>query len=251
MRSLLLVARREFRAYWSSPIAYAVLSIYLVLSGLFFFGELSQFVGMVQSSGAKGVDVNQQMIRPYFYSVSVMILFLLPMITMRLLAEERRQGTLEVRLTTPIPEWSLVLGKFAAAFALLGALLLGSVFHVGILFMVGDPDPGPVLTGFLGLLLTGAVYISLGIFFSSLTQNQVVAGAISFSLFLLLWLIGWAGGLVSGAGAEILGYISLAGHFDNFGRGVLDTSDLVFYLSWILAGLYAAIESVRSTRWKT
>lgn len=250
MRSFLLVARREFAAYWTSPIAYVVISMYLILSGIFFFGELTRFLNMVQAGGGAGVDVNQQLIRPYLYSVSVMLLFLLPLVTMRLVAEERRQGTLEVLLTTPALESSLVLGKYAAALALLLVMLLGSVIHVGILFFFGSPDTAPVITGFLGLVLTGGVYLALGLFFSSVTQNQVVAAAISFSVFLVLWLFQWLGGLARGTLGEVLQYASLASHFDNFGRGVLSTADLTFYLSWIAAGVYAAVQSVLATRWK-
>jgi ABC-2 type transport system permease protein len=249
MRSLLLVARREFAAYWTTPVAYVVVAMYLFVAGLFFFGELSGFVGLAQRS-PQAVDVNQQMVRPYLYSVSVMVLFLVPLMTMRLLAEERRQGTLEVLLTTPAPEVSLVLGKYLAATGLYLVMIAGSVGHVSLLFLFGDPDPGPVVTGFVGLLLCGMVYLAVGLFISALTQNQVVAAALSFTFFLILWLAAWASGMVDGALAEVLRYVSLAGHFENFGRGVIDTSDLVFYGSWIVAGLFAATQAVESTRWK-
>jgi ABC-2 type transport system permease protein len=250
VRSLFLVLRREFVAYWTSPIAYVVIAMYMVLSGLFFFGELSRFVSLVQRAGGEGVDVNQQLIRSYLYSVSVMVLFLIPLVTMRLLAEERRQGTLEILLTTPARESVIVLGKYLAAVSLLLVMLGTSAAHVAILFVFGSPDPAPVFTGFLGLFLSGAVYVAMGLFLSGLTQNQVVAGVLSFSLFLLLWLCHWVSTLTEGLLAEILRYLSLAGHFDNFGRGVIDTSDLVFFLSWIAAGLYAATQAVLATRWK-
>jgi len=250
MRSIGLVFRREFAAYWTSPIAYVVLSMFLILSGFFYFGELSTFVTLSQRPGGGGVDVNQQMIRSYLYSVSVIILFLLPLVTMRLVAEDRRQGTLEVLLTTPTREIEFVLGKYLASVGLLAIMLLGPAVHVGLLFAFGNPDLAPVLTGFLGLFLTGAVYLALGLFFSTLTQNQVVAATASFSLFLLLWLCAWVGTLVPGTPGEVLRGVSLAAHFDNFGRGVLDSTDLVFYLSWIAAGIYAATQSVLSARWK-
>ena len=250
MRSVWLVARREFAAYWTTPVAYVVVAMYLFVSGLFFFGELSGFVDLVQRSGPQAVDVNQQLVRPYLYSVSVMVLFLVPLVTMRLLAEERRQGTLEILLTTPAPEVSLVLGKYLAATGLYLVMIAGSVAHVALLFLFGAPDVGPVVTGFVGLLLCGMVYLAVGLFLSALTQNQVVAAALSFTFFLLLWLAAWASGMVDGALAEVLRYVSLAGHFENFGRGVVDTSDLVFYGSWIAAGLFAATQAVEATRWK-
>lgn len=250
MRSLWLVFRREFTAYWVSPVAYAVLAVFLLLSGIFFFGQLSEFVNASTQAAGKGVDVNQDLIRPYLYSVSVMVLFLLPLLSMRLVSEEIRQGTLEILLTTPISETAVIWGKYLASVALFGSILLGAALHVAILFLYGNPEWGPVLTGFLGLFLTGAAYLSIGLFLSTVTQNQVVAGAAAFALFLCLWLMAWLGRVTSGVLSKVLTYISFAGHFDSFGKGLLDTSDLVFYLSLILLGVYAASQSVLSRRWR-
>ncbi len=250
MNSLLRVARREFAAYWTSPTAYVVVTVFLVLSGFFFFGQLAQFVNLSTRAGGQGVDVNQQVIRPYLYSVSVMVLFLLPLLTMRLIAEERRQGTLEILLTTPARDASVVTGKYLAALALYLVMLVGPVLHVAILFVFGAPEWGPVWTGFLGLLLTGSAYLALGLFLSGLTQNQVVAAAASFALFLMLWLLHWLGTATSGALSQVLNTLSFAGHFDNFGRGMLDSADVIFFLSLTVTGAYAAVQAVTATRWK-
>lgn len=250
MRSLLLVARREFVAYWTSPVAYAVIGIFLLLSGIFFFGQLSEFVSVSRLGQGQGVDVNQQLIRPYLYSVSVMLLFLLPLVSMRLVAEEIRVGTLEILLTTPLRESALTLGKYLAALGLLIALLLGPALHVFLLFAFGSPDAGPVFTGFLGLLLTGAAYLALGLFLSSLTQNQVVAGASSFALFLVLWLLHWLSRVTSGPLSGVFAYVSFVQHFDSFGKGVLSAADLVFYFSLIGFGVFGATQSVSARRWK-
>ena len=250
MRSVGWVARREFRSYWTSPVAYVVFSVFLVLSGIFFFGQLSEFVRLSTRAGGNGVDVNQQLIRPYLYNASVMVLFLLPLVSMRLLAEEKRQGTLEILLTTPTRESALVLGKYLASVALYGVLLLGTAAHVGLLFLFGRPEWGPVWTGFLGLFLTGAAYLALGLFLSGLTQNQVVAAAASFSLFLVLWLFEWLGSVTSGILSQALQYLSFARHFENFGRGVVDSADLVFFLSLIAVGLFGSVQAVLATRWK-
>ena len=251
MRSLFLIFRREFTAYWTSPVAYAVLTVFLLLSGIFFFGQLYQFVALSSRAGGEIVDVNQQLIRPYFYSVSVMLLFLLPLISMRLVAEETGLGTLEILLTTPLRESMLTLGKYLASMALFATMMGGVVLHVGILFLFGSPELGPVLTGFLGLFLTGAAYLGLGIFLSAITRNQVVAAASSFALFLSMWLFHWLGGVTSGKLAEVLIYISFVDHFDSFGKGLLETSDLVFYVSLATLGVYAATQAVQSRRWKT
>ena len=250
MRSVWLVTKREFLAYWNSPVAYAVLAVHLVLAGIFFFGELSGFVALSSRAGGEAVDVNQQVIRPYLYSVSVMVLFLLPLVSMRLLAEEKRQGTLEILLTTPVRESAVVLGKFLASLGLYVAMLLGSAAHVGVLFAYGDPEWGPVVTGFLGLFLTGGAYLAIGLFLSGLTQNQVVAATASFAVFLALWLAHWLGSNTSGLLATVLTEISFAGHFENFGRGVLDSADIVFYVSLIAIGLYASTQAVLASRWK-
>jgi ABC-2 type transport system permease protein len=250
MRSLFLVARREFRAYWTSPVAYVVLAVFLVLAGIFYFSQLSQFVALSSRGGGQGVDVNQQLIRPYLYSVSVMILFILPLVSMRLISEEKRQGTLEILLTTPAPDWAVVVGKYLASVALLGVMVAGSMVHVSILYAFGHPEWGPVWTGFLGLFLTGAAYLALGLFLSALTQNQVVSAAAAFSLFLALWLMHSLGAAASGTLSRVLTYVSFAGHFDNFGRGVLDTSDVIFFLTLTGAGVFLAVQAVTATRWK-
>lgn len=250
MRSLLLILRREFKAYWISPVAYAVVAVFLFLSGIFFFGQLSEFVALSTRSGGQAVDVNQQLIRPYFYTLSVMILFFLPLVSMRLLAEEMRQGTLEILLTTPVRESVVVLGKYLASVGLFMAMVLGAAIHIGILFVFGNPEWGPLLTGLLGLLFTGATYLALGLFLSAVTQNQIVAGVASFALFLSLWLAHWLARTTSGTFSDVLGYLSFVEHFDSFGKGILDSADVVFYLSLIAFGLYAATQAVLSRRWK-
>jgi gliding motility-associated transport system permease protein len=250
MRSVLLIARREFTAYWTSPVAYVVLVVFLALSGIFFFGQLSEFLSAAKNAQGAPVDVNQQLVRPYLYSASVMLLFILPLVSMRLVSEEIRLGTLEILLTTPLRESALTLGKYLAALGLLGILLLGPLVHVLILFIFGQPELVPILTGFVGMFLTGAAYLSLGMFLSALTQSQIVAAASSFALFLSLWLLHWLGEATRGVLSRVITYASFVNHFDSFGKGVLASSDFVFYLSLITLGLYGATQAVLSRRWK-
>jgi ABC-2 type transport system permease protein len=179
-----------------------------------------------------------------------MILFLMPLVSMRLVSDEIRSGTLELLLTCPVPEGVLTLGKYLASVGLFAVMILGAALQVGLLFFFGSPEWGPVATGFLGLFLTGATYLALGLFFSTVTQNQVVAGALSFAVFLAFWLFHWLGRVTSGTLSEVLGYISFAGHFDSFGKGILDSTDILFYLSLIFLGVFAATQSVVSRRWK-
>jgi len=250
MRSLLLVAKREFVGYWTTPVAYVVVVVFLVLSGIFFFGQLSQFVNASRAAQSAPVDVNQELIRPYLYSASVMLLFLLPLVSMRLVSEDIRLGTLEILLTTPLRESALTLGKFLASLGLLAVLLLGPLAHVLVLFVFGKPEMAPILTGFVGLFLTGAAYLSLGLFVSALTQNQIIAATTSFALFMALWLLHWLGESTKGVLSRILTYASFVDHFDSFGKGVLATQDFVFYLSLIALGVYGATQAILSRRWK-
>ena len=251
MRSVLLVARREFVGYWTTPVAYVVLVVFLMLSGIFFFGQLSEFVAASRAAQNTPVDVNQELVRPYLYSASVMLLFLLPLVSMRLVAEETRLGTLEILLTTPLRESALSLGKYLASLGLLAVLLCGPLAHVLVLFIFGKPELAPILTGFLGLFLTGAAYLSLGLFISALTQNQIVAATSSFALFISLWLVHWLGENMHGVPARIFTYASFVDHFDSFGKGVLTTQDFIFYLSLIALGVYGATQAILSRRWKT
>ncbi len=251
MRSMLLVARREFIAYWTTPVAYVVVVVFLVLSGIFFFGQLSEFVNASRAAQTTPVNVNQELVRPYLYSASVMLLFLLPLVSMRLVSEEMRLGTLEILLTTPLRESALTIGKYLASLGLLAVLLLGPLAHVLVLFVFGKPELAPILTGFVGLFLTGAAYLSLGLFISALTQNQIIAATTSFALFLGLWLLNWLGESTHGVLSRVLSYASFVDHFDSFGKGVLATQDFVFYLSLIALGVYGTTQAILSRRWKT
>ena len=251
MRSMLLVARREFIAYWTTPVAYVVLVVFLMLSGIFFFGQLSEFVNASRAAQNTPVDVNQELVRPYLYSASVMLLFLLPLVSMRLISEDIRLGTLEILLTSPLKESSLALGKYIASLGLLLVLLLGPLAHVLMLFVFGKPELAPILTGFVGLFLTGAAYLSIGLFVSALTQNQIIAATVSFALFLGLWLLHWLGESTKGVLSRVFTYASFVDHFDSFGKGVIATQDFVFYLSLITLGIYGATQAVLSRRWKT
>jgi len=159
-------------------------------------------------------------------------------------------GTLEILLTTPLRESALTLGKFLASLGLLAVLLLGPLAHVLVLFVFGKPEMAPILTGFVGLFLTGAAYLSLGLFVSALTQNQIIAATTSFALFMALWLLHWLGESTKGVLSRILTYASFVDHFDSFGKGVLATQDFVFYLSLIALGVYGATQAILSRRWK-
>jgi len=231
MSNILAIAHKELRAYFASPIAYIVIGFFALLFGWFYIGILDWFVrqGLQGQMGMGGgaTNVNQQMIRPLILNVTVVFLFLLPLITMRTYAEEKRSGTMELLLTSPLTDLEIVLGKFLGALALYGVMVALTLIHFGLLFAFGTPEWKPLATAYLGLLLFGGCFIALGLFISSLTKNQIVAGAATFGIFLLLWVVDWIGESMGPTGQAILKYLSMTEHLDDFVKGVIDTKHLV------------------------
>ncbi len=189
MGNVLAIAHKELRAYFASPIAYVIIGGFAFLYGYFFVAILSFFVRqsmqMMQMGGPPTANINEMMIRPLMQNVTVLVLFVMPMITMRTYSEEKRSGTIELLLTSPLTDVQIVLGKFLGAMALYGVMLAVTLIHVAILFVYGNPEWKPIATAYLGLLLLGGSFISLGLFISSLTKNQIVAAMITFAVFLL------------------------------------------------------------------
>lgn len=254
MNNVLAIAQKEIRAYFSSPIAYVVIGFFTLLFGYFYVAILDWFVrqGMLGGMGMMSapMSVNQQFVRPLLLNVTVVLLFVLPMITMRTYAEEKRSGTMELLLTSPLTDLQIILGKFLGALALYAAMLAVTLVYVGVLFAFGTPEWKPIAAGYLGLLLLGASFISVGMLISSFTRNQIVAGMLTFGVFLLLWVIDWIGSFLGPAGERIVNYLSVVRHFDDFAKGVVDTTHLVYYLSFITFGLFLTAKSVDSERWR-
>ncbi len=255
MRIAFAIARREISGWFTSPVAFVLLGAFAFLYGYFFSDYLRSFVeagmrmtGMGGFSGGV-LNVNSDLIRWLMASVAVLLVFLTPLVTMRSMASELRSGTVELLLTAPVTDGQIVLGKFLAVFGLFTAMLGITVFHTGILFWHSMPDIAPVLSAYLGLLLLGAAFGSLGLFFSSLTRSQLVAGMLTLLSLLVLWLLEFTGPEWGGTG-QILGYLSVTGHIADFTRGVIATRDIVFYLSFTAFWLFLTRESVRSRRWR-
>ena len=252
MRNVLAIAEKELRSYFASPMAYVIIGFFLLPFGVFFYLYLNMFVRnsmqMAQFGGSQ--SVNQQVIRLVLQNASVIILFIMPMITMRTYAEEKRSGTIELLLTSPVTDFQIVMGKFLGAMALYCAMLAVTLIHFGILFIYGRPEWKPILTAYLGLLLFGGCFIAVGLFISSLSKNQIVAGASTFAVFLLLWVITWIGSFTGPTGDKLTSYLSIVDHFDDFTKGVIDTTHLVYYLSFITFGLFLTAKSVDSERWR-
>jgi ABC-2 type transport system permease protein len=254
MRNIVAIARKELRSYFASPIAYVVIGMFTFIFGYFYIAILNYFVQMSMQMGASGmggpVNVNQQMIRLLLQNAAVVILFVLPMITMRTYAEEKRSGTIELLLTSPLTDFQIIVGKFVGALTLYAVMLSVTLIHIAILFVYGNPEWAPIASGYLGLLLLGGCFISVGLLVSSLTRNQIIAGMLTFGVFLVLWVIDWIGSLGGPTVGKIVSYLSITGHFDDFAKGVIDTTHIVYYLSFITFGLFLTAKAVDSERWR-
>jgi ABC-2 type transport system permease protein len=238
-----------------SPIGYIVIGFFALLFGWFYVTLLNYFVRQSMQMGQFGggpeaMNVNQVMIRPLLQNVTILLLFLMPMVTMRSYSEEKRSGTIELLLTSPLTDLEIILGKFFGALALWAVALAVTLIHIALLFVYGTPEWKPIATAYLGLLLMGGCFISVGLLISSLTSNQIVAGMATFGVFLFLWVVNWIGSFSGGMVDTVTQYLSIIDHFDDFSKGVIDTSHLVYYLSFIGFGLFLTARSVDSERWR-
>jgi ABC-2 type transport system permease protein len=253
MNNILAIANKELRSYFASPIAYIVLGFFALLYGWFYVTILSYFVQasmQMNQFGPQSMNINQQMIRMLLQNVTVLLLFVLPMITMRTYAEEKRSGTIELLLTSPLTDFQIIMGKFLGAMALYALMLLITMLHIGLLFVYGKPEWKPIASAYLGLLLMGGCFISAGLFISSLTKNQIIAVMATFAVFLFLWVINWIGSFSGPQVEKVTSYLSIIEHFEDFAKGVIDTTHIVYYLSFMTFGLFLTAKSVDSERWR-
>jgi len=250
MSNILAIARKELSAYFASPIAYVVIGFFALMFGFFYYSLLLYFDRQSLQAAGQAVNVNEQFLRPVFLNATVILLFVLPLVTMRTYSEEKRSGTIELLLTAPLTDLQIILGKFLGAMGLYAAMLAITLVHVGLLFMFGNPEWRPVVTTYLGLLLMGGCFISVGLLISSLTKNQIVAGMITFGVFLMLWVINWIASFMGPTTQQVLNYLSITDHLDDFTKGIIDTKHLVYYVSFITFGLFLTARSVDTERWR-
>ncbi|MBI2940046.1 MAG: ABC transporter permease subunit [Chloroflexi bacterium] len=236
MGNVLAVARRELNAYFVSTLAYLVVAGFLVITGLFFY------LNLTFSRSAN--------MRPLFSTIYTILLLLAPVISMRLLAEESRSGTIELLLTAPVRDAEIVLGKFLGSLGLLGAMLVLTLAYPLMLALWGSPDRGVIIGGYVGCLLFGGASVAIGLFASSLTQNQIVAAVLSFAMLLTLWVADGLSTVLGGVAGRVVGYLGLFNHFNDLTKGVIDTKDLVYFLSLIVAALFLTSRSLAARRWK-
>jgi ABC-2 type transport system permease protein len=254
VRNVWTIYRKELKSYFASPIAYLLMAVFALIFGYFFYVATAIFVsrGMESQMMGRGfpMDVNEWVIRPLMMNVSVIGLFMIPMITMRLFAEEKRSGTIELLMTSPVRDTEVILGKWLAALTLYASILGLSMINVAVLFLYGKPDWKPILVGYLGLLLQGGCLLAVGTFISTMTRNQIIAAGATFAACLLLWILDWVSAYETAAWAKVLSYMSVVTHFEPFSKGVLDTKDVIFYLSVMFLGLFLTARSMESLRWR-
>jgi len=255
MKNIWSLMKKEIRAYFSSPIAYVVIAGFLLLVGYFFYSLVwwfnAQAMQMAQNPYyAQQININEMVFSPLFHNMSIILILVAPLLTMRLLAEEKKNGTDELLYTSPLSVGQIILGKYLAALVML-AVLLGLTALLSIFaFAFGNPEIAPWLTGYLGLFLMGATFIAIGLFFSSLTENQIVAAFLTFVTLLLLLVLNWVASSGSGTWRSVLGYLSFSPHFEDMTRGILETKDVVYYLSFSFFGLFLAHSVLQSRRWR-
>ncbi len=256
MRNLWTISAKEFRAYFNSPIAYVLIGVFLVVNGYLFFSIVTyasrQSMQMLQFQGAAPqINLNELVFRPSFHNMSVVLLLIVPILSMRLFSEEKKSRTMELLMTSPLSITEIILGKYLAAWGTF-LIMVGLTFYMPLLLSIyGQVNWPGVLSGYLGIALLGAVLLSLGLFASSLTENQMIAALLSFGLLLIFWLLGWAAMAAEGTNiGHVLSYLSILDHFDKMVKGLITTKTLVYYLSFVVLNLFLTHRVLESQRWK-
>ena len=256
MKNIYFIAAREIKSYFTSPIGYVVVTLFLLLNGWIFFGLLNRFnfmsfvyMQMQNPQMLMQMNLNQQVLSPILQNMTIILVLTVPLITMRLFAEERKMRTDELLFTSPVSITSIVLGKFLAGFLFVAIMIGLTGIYPAILFKYGNPELGPVISGYLGLLLLATCFVAVGLFTSSLTENQIVAAVTCFVVLLMFYLININSMSMSGNSKDVLDYLSLIGHYEDFVKGVIDTKGVIYYLSFISGGLLLTGVSLESRKW--
>ena len=237
MNNTITIAWKETKAYFTTPTAYIVGAMFLVLTGIFFVFDMTR-------------PFAEASVRNFVSWASLFIMFLAPLLTMRLLAEEQKLGTLELLLTAPVRDWEVVLGKYIAAFITLMVTVAFTLYYVILLYVFASPDTGPIVSAYFGLVLYGTAALAIGLMASSLSGNQIVAAVVGIGILLTLSFIDRIASIVEGLAADVLNGVSMNAHFTDFARGVIDTSHVVYYISMAAVFLFIAVRSLETRRWR-
>ena len=250
------IFKKEMLLYFSSPVAYAVITLFLLIVGYFFYLYFVSFTLMSMQAAmnpglARDLNVTDGILRPLFANiVSIIVLFMMPMLTMRLFAEERKSGTIELLLTYPVRDGAVLIAKYLAALALYAIMLALTLLYPVTIAYFARLEWGPLFTGYLGLLLMGGAFLAVGLLASSLTENQIVAAFATFVVLLIFWVIGWSADYTGGLAGRVLSHLSLVDHFESFSKGVIDSRDVVYYADFTVLALFLTLRSLEARRWK-
>ena len=257
MSSLFTLIKRELKSYFYSPIAYAVIFIFLVIAGFFFYSGMSLFsvasfeMGRTaQFTGPQELSLSEFVLRPLFGNLSVVMLLMMPLLTMRLFSEEKKSGSIELLFTWPLRDFELVLGKYLAVLIVFIIMVSLTGLYIWFIWWHDTVEWSTIACGYFGLILLGASFLALGVFISTLTENQIISATVTFGVLLVFWMINWTVGNQTGPLADVLNYISILQHYDQFTKGVLDTRDIIYYLSFIFLFLFLTLRSLESKKWR-
>jgi ABC-2 type transport system permease protein len=264
MYKIWAIFKKEVKIYFGTPVAYVIFGVFAAIAGYFFFQILTyfqrqsmQFLQMQAPQMLERMNLNDMVIAPLILNVNVFFLLMLPVLTMRLLAEEKRTKTFELLMTNPVSIWQIVIGKYLASLAVVGAMVcIIGIYPLLVSFMTGGPggtgnlEWAPIVSGLVGLFLAGAAFTAIGLFTSALTESQIVSAIVGFGVLLIFWVIGWAAAGAEGRMQEVLKYISFLEHMGSFAKGLVELKDLVFYASVIFFALFLTQRVVESQRWR-
>lgn len=256
MRNVWAICKRELLAFFVSPIAYFVITGFTFLVGFFFFNYLSNFLrvmeyaAMIAMRGGDMPNLNQSVIEGVYHTMVVILVFLIPLLTMRTIAEEKRRGTFELLITSPVSVSQIVLGKFLSIAIVLVIMLSVSLIFPGLLIKYGDPEIAPIFSGFFGVLLCSLGFASIGMAVSSFTENQVVAGVASMVTLLLLYVIQAPAESLGGTAAEVFRYLSPIDQLQDPLRGIVTLKNITYFVSMIVIGLFLSQRSLEAYRWR-
>ncbi len=255
MANILAIFKKELRSYFVSPVAYGILAIFAAMAGFFFWVitsvyQTASLQSMMNPMMGQGLNPSEWVFRPLFRNLAVIMLFMMPALTARLFAEEKRQGTAELLFTYPIRDLELLLGKFLAALALFLCMLGMTLVYPLLLAPFARFEWGTLLAGYLGLVLLGVAFLALGTLVSTLTEHQLVAFAITFGAALLLWIIAWPADQAGATFRTLMNHLSIIAHQESFAKGVIESKDVIFYLNFTLLFLFLTLRSLESKRWR-
>jgi ABC-2 type transport system permease protein len=256
MTKMAAIYKRELTFFFNSIIAYVVLTIFLLIAGYFFYNLLAYFnlasrQALQNSLMMNSLSLTQGVLQPLFGNLSIILLLILPLLTMRLLCEEKKSGTAELLFTYPISDWDALLGKYFATLTVFALMLGLTLFYPLLLWKYANPEFGPILSGYLGLFMMGMAFISMGLFFSSLGENQIVSGVLTFGFGLFFLIIGWVSPFVSPTMSQIVSQLSIIHHLDNFSKGIIDSNDVIYYLNFSILFLFLSSRVLESNRWRS